>query len=108
MERSIAPSCVNSTPNGVNSKDIPLTDYSPRDKPWDKHRSQAQDVMMIYDRAEQFERYAERISHCSGVLRFGQVIDQETGEIGLKLQIGRASCRERVVDKVDAGVFSER
>jgi len=94
MERSIAPSCVNSTPSGVNSKDIPLTDYSARDKPWDEHRSQAQDVMMIYDRAEQFERYAERISHCSGVLRFGQVIDQETGEIGLKLREAQF-CRVR-------------
>lgn len=94
MERSIAPSCVNFTPNGVNSKDIPLTDYSARDKPWDEHRSQAQDVMMIYDRAAQFERYAERISHCSGVLRFGQVIDQETGEIGLKLREAQF-CRVR-------------
>ena len=50
--------------------------------------------MMIYDRAEQFERYAERISHCSGVLRFGQVIDQETGEIGLKLREAQF-CRVR-------------
>lgn len=88
------PLCVNSTPSSDNSKDIPLTDYSARDKPWDEHRSQAQDVMMIYDRAEQFERYAERISHCSGVLRFGQVIDQETGEIGLKLREAQF-CRVR-------------
>lgn len=94
MERITATSCVNSTSSNANSKDIPLTDYSSRDKPWDEHRSQAQDVMMIYDRAAEFERYAERISHCSGVLRFGQVVDQETGEVGLKLREAQF-CRVR-------------
>ena len=99
------PLCVNSTPSSDNSKDIPLTDYSARDKPWDEHRSQAQDVMMIYDRAEQFERYAERISHCSGVLRFGQVIDQETGEIGLKLRSAVLPCSELSRMSVEAVAY---
>lgn len=94
MERITATSCVNSTPSIDNSKDIPLTDYSERDKPWDNHRSQAQDVMTIYDSAERFERYAERISHCSGVLRFGQVVDEETGELRLKLREAQF-CRVR-------------
>ena len=94
MERTKATICVNDTPYVPSSKDTPLTDYSARDKPWDIHRSEAQDVQAIYERAEEFERYAERISDCSGVLRFGQHIDQETGEIGLKLREAQF-CRVR-------------
>lgn len=88
------PLCVNSTPSIDNSKDIPLTDYSARDKPWDVHRSQAQDVMMIYDSSEELARYGERICGCSGVLRFGLVVDPETGELRLKLREAQF-CRVR-------------
>lgn len=66
--------------------DLPLSSYSARDKPWDTHRSNAQDVQRIYGAAVEFERYAERIAECSGVLRFGQAVDQESGEIHLKLR----------------------
>lgn len=85
---------INVTQKVASNKDIALSDYSKRDKPWDKHRSQAQDVMAIYETVKDFERYAERISDCSGVLRFGQVIDQETGEFGLKLREAQF-CRVR-------------
>ena len=71
-----------------------LTDYSARDKPWDVHRAQAQAVQAIYGAVEDFERYAERISQCSGVLRFGMNVDPETGEIGLKLREAQF-CRVR-------------
>lgn len=85
METNKASNC-NNTPKTAISKDIALTDYSERDKPWDVHRSQAQDVMAIYDNEKEFYRISERISGCSGVLLFGQVLDQETGEISLKLR----------------------
>lgn len=87
--------CINSTPkSNQNNKndnqntniDVSLSSYSAKDKPWDKHRGQAQDVQRIYGSAVEFERYAQRIGDCSGVLRFSQLIDQDTGEIQLKLR----------------------
>lgn len=71
---------------GDSVKDIALSSYSSKDKPWDKHRSNAQDIQSIYYTASEFEKYAERIGKCSGVLLFGQNIDQDTGEISLKLK----------------------
>ena len=68
------------------ANDVSLADYSSKDKPWDTHRSQAQDVQLIYGFAVEFERYAQRIAKCSGVLRFGQDIDQDTGEVHLRLR----------------------
>lgn len=63
-----------------------LTDYSPKDKPWDVHRAQADMVQSIYHGVDRFERLAKRISECSGVLRFEEIADAETGEISLKLR----------------------
>ncbi|EAR9816735.1 Replication protein [Salmonella enterica] len=63
-----------------------LAAYSAKDKPWDAHRAQAQQVGAIYALAEDFERYAARIDQCSGVLRFAQAADPETGEVRLRLR----------------------
>lgn len=63
-----------------------LADYSSRDKPWDVHRAQAEDVQAIYATVEDFERYAQRIDQCSGVLRFGWHPDPDTGEVLLRLR----------------------
>jgi len=71
-----------------------LTDYSPKDAPWDKHRAQTDDVADIYARAAEFERLAARMSACSGILRFGWVDDPETGESRLRLREARF-CRVR-------------
>ncbi len=71
-----------------------LADLSPKDKPWDLHRSQAQDVQSIYATAVEFERYAHRISRCSGVLLFAWHPDPDTGEIALRLREARF-CRVR-------------
>ncbi|MCG9116997.1 protein rep [Laribacter hongkongensis] len=71
-----------------------LTDFSPKDAPWDTHRAQAQDVGGIYAASDEFERYAARIGLCSGVLRFGWIPDTETGELALKLREARF-CRVR-------------
>ena len=71
-----------------------LTDYSPRDKPWDIHRAQADRVSDIYGEAEEFERYAKRIHACSGALFFAWLAHEETGELVLRLREARF-CRCR-------------
>lgn len=71
-----------------------LSDLSPADRPWDVHRSQADDVRAIYATAAEFERYAERIGKCSGVLRFAWHPDSDTGEVCLRLREARF-CRVR-------------
>lgn len=63
-----------------------LTDYSPKDAPWDVHRSQADDVGGIYATAVEFERYAARMADCGGVLRFGWALNPETWETALRLR----------------------
>lgn len=63
-----------------------LTDYSPTDKPWDEHRALTDDIAMMYAGVAQFERYAQRMSECSGLLRFGWVNNSETGESRLRLR----------------------
>jgi len=63
-----------------------LTDYSPKDAPWDTHRGQTDDVGGIYASAAEFERYAARMADCGGVLRFGWVTTPETGETALRLR----------------------
>lgn len=70
-----------------------LTDLSPKDKPWDKHRFEADQVGGLY-RGTAFDRYAERIDNCSGLLEFSFLVDEQTAEIGLKLKTARF-CRVR-------------
>jgi plasmid rolling circle replication initiator protein Rep len=64
-------------PNGV---EIPLATVSERDSVWDTHRTQSAIIEGIYKQASEFERYSERISDCSGYLKFG------IGESGLVLK----------------------
>lgn len=71
-----------------------LRDYSAKDAKWDAHRANAQAVEDIYHATTEFERYAQRMSRCSGVLAFGKVIDPETGEIALRLREAQF-CRVR-------------
>ena len=84
-------------PSSVKDNTLPpdrLTDYSPKDAPWDVHRAQTDDVAMIYATAAEFERLAARMDACSGVLRFGWVDDPDTGESRLRLREARF-CRVR-------------
>lgn len=77
-------------------KDAALSDISREDKKWDIHREQADEVQSIYGIAREFEQLAERISNCSGVLRFGRLVDPETGQISSKLKLKHARfCRVR-------------
>jgi plasmid rolling circle replication initiator protein Rep len=61
-----------------------LTDLSPKDRPWDLHRAQAQVVEGLYS-GTLYDRLAERIHNCTGFLGFGWETDSNTGEANLKL-----------------------
>lgn len=68
------------------TQDAALSEMSERDKPWDSHRKDAQELENIYSSAREFERYAERVHQCSGLLFFGQAADPETGLLRLRLR----------------------
>ena len=71
-----------------------LQSYSARDKPWDDHRGDCDDVSMIYASSVDFERYAQRMSDCSGLLQFAWADNIETGVSSLKLRKAQF-CRVR-------------
>lgn len=62
-------------PNAIDF-DVKLSSLSKRDKVWDKHRAQTQDVASIYENSE-FSKYAERLADCSTYLDFA--IDEQKG-----------------------------
>lgn len=68
-----------------------LSELSPRDKPWDKHRSNADKVSNHYAGSE-FHRYSDRMTFCSELLDFKLVPDD--GAYALKLSSARF-CRVR-------------
>jgi len=47
-----------------------LSESSPRDKPWDDHRIEAEAVSQIYAMDPEFHKYSERVSLCSLLLGF--------------------------------------
>ena len=51
-----------------------LTDFSPSDKPWDRHRNCADQVSSLYDQAD-FQDYRDRIERCAQLLMFGSHLD---------------------------------
>lgn len=84
---SIAPSSATS-----NSQEIALSEISPRDKPWDKHRAFADRAASLYAGSE-FQDYSSRINFCSEFLKFGLVSDDDE-TLKLKLRAARF-CRVR-------------
>lgn len=69
------------------AKEPLLSELSERDAKWDKHRGNTQTIGALYDRAvdPKLERLGERMAECSGVLRFAQAVNMETGEVSIKL-----------------------
>lgn len=63
----------NPPPAGV----VPLSLLGEKDKVWDGHRSDTQEVQEIYSKNTDFAKYASRLSECSTYLDFG--IDKEKG-----------------------------
>src|ERR1700752_1029768 len=51
-----------------------LRDISPRHKPWDIHRGEADDVTEVYGGSsiQRHHRYAERVASCAQVLEFAR------------------------------------
>jgi plasmid rolling circle replication initiator protein Rep len=70
-----------------------LTDYSQKDAPWDVHRAQAQAVEGLYQ-GTVFDSLAGRIRGCTGYLGFAWEVDQDSGEMRLKLRAAHF-CRVR-------------
>jgi plasmid rolling circle replication initiator protein Rep len=75
----------------VQHETLTLSDLSPRDKPWDKHRTNVDRAAKHYVGSE-FQNYAERMSFCSELLDFKLVPDD--GCYALKLSSARF-CRVR-------------
>ena len=75
-----------------------LGEYSPNERPWEVHRSQADSVGEIYRLGgEEFARLSYRIADCSQILDYAWVEDRktsETGELRFKLKAARF-CRVR-------------
>jgi plasmid rolling circle replication initiator protein Rep len=69
-----------------------LSEISPGDKPWDKHRSFADRVEGLYAGSE-FHDYSSRIHYCSDLLKFGLAL-QDDESLKLKLRSARF-CRLR-------------
>jgi len=70
-----------------------LSDLSERDKPWDKHRGNA-DTVSYYYAGSEFQGYSDRIHDCSELLDFRLTPDQRDGLMKLKLNSARF-CRVR-------------
>ena len=78
--------------NIIHDESPSLTDLSPRDKPWEKHRSNSDRVAKHYSGSD-FHRYSERMTFCSELLDFTlKPIDDES--YALKLSSARF-CRVR-------------
>ncbi len=75
-----------------NSQQPALSDVSPQDKPWDKHRAFTDRVESFYQGSD-FHRYAQRIHYCSELLEFGLAL-QNDDTLKLKLRSARF-CRLR-------------
>lgn len=69
-----------------------LSELSPGDKPWDKHRSFADRVEHHYQ-GSQFQAYADRVRDCSQLLSFGLTL-QPDDSLKLKLKAAKF-CRVR-------------
>lgn len=81
-------SCNNNQSDGTY-----LSDVSKRDKPWDKHRANA-DIVSRHYRQANMDRQADQVSFCSQVLDFKLTPHVESGELRLKLASARF-CRVR-------------
>lgn len=75
-----------------NNQQPALSEISPSDKPWDKHRSFADKVEGFY-RGSEFSSYGDRVHYCSELLGFGLAL-QDDDSLKLKLRSAKF-CRVR-------------
>ena len=76
-----------------NTQSPSLSEISPRDRPWDVHRAESDQIASNY-RGSEFQRYSDRINDCSQFLGFGLVPNADQGAYQLKLRTARF-CRVR-------------
>ena len=80
----------------VNREPEYLSRISPKHKPWDTHRAEADEVEEVYagSHFSRHRRYADRVGHCSQVIGFAR--DPPTGKKAPKLKLKTAwFCRVR-------------
>jgi len=65
------------------TQQLALSEASPQDKPWDKHRAFADRVESLYAGTE-FNDYSKRIHFCSELLEFGLVHGEEAVKMKLR------------------------
>ena len=70
-----------------------LSDLSDKDQPWDKHKNSAVKVQNLY-LGTTYDRYANRIAGCAGLLEFAFIADGDDGNLRIKLT-GSHFCRVR-------------
>lgn len=70
-----------------------LTTKSPRDKPWDIHKSESTRIKELYQ-GTIFNKLAKRMNDCGNLLGFGWVIDAATEQERLKLKTAHF-CRSK-------------
>jgi plasmid rolling circle replication initiator protein Rep len=86
--------------NGIgvptDTTDEYLSDVSPKHKPWDTHRGEADDVSTVFAASpfSRHHRYAERLSQCSQIIGFARDLPSKNGQQKLKLKNARF-CRVR-------------
>ena len=77
---------INLNKNLNKNKYEKLSDRSEKDKPWDLHRHDCDLVANIYNSSYEFEKLFERMNECSGHLQYSEVLNRDTGEVGIKLK----------------------
>ena len=72
----------------VNDQPEYLSILSPKDKPWDRHRGEADDVREVYAGSpiRRHNRYAERVTNCSQILEFARDPPKKNTPSKLKLK----------------------
>src|SRR5256714_381248 len=66
---------------GAVNQDEYLSDLSPRHKPWDVHRAEADEVREAYaGGTNRHQRYAVRVEQCSQVLEFARDPPRQSGQ----------------------------
>lgn len=91
-DKTSAPILADQSKQSNSADALNLSDISPKDKPWDKHRGFVDRVQSHYA-GSKFEKYGERVSFCSQILEFG-LNAAEDDTIKLKLRSAKF-CRVR-------------
>ena len=81
----LTPSLPNSSSEEEGKSALALSELSPKDKSWDKHRHSADLVADLYRGNIAFDSYAQRMDFCAQILDFKLVPDLDLGELQLKL-----------------------